>query len=84
MGLTSKAISNTLYLSLSSFFSTLFSFLYWFVIAKNLPPESYGIISTSINFMLFLGSVSLLGLGTTITKLIPEYLKKNQEKKSKI
>jgi O-antigen/teichoic acid export membrane protein len=81
MSLKLKAISNTVFLSLLWFFSTIFSFLYWFVIAKNLSPENYGIISTSINLMLLLGSISSIGLTSAISKLIPEYSKKGQENK---
>ena len=55
--------------------------MYWFVIAKNLLPQSYGIISTSVNLMLLLGSISMFGLNTAIAKLIPEYSKKKQEEK---
>lgn len=80
MSLTSKAISNTAYLTLQWIFTTIFSFLFWFVMTKNLPLEYYGIVSTSVNLMLILGSISMVGLDTAISKLIPEYSKKNKEK----
>lgn len=81
MSLISKAISNTVFISLSGVSNTLISFLYWFVIAKNLLPQSYGIISTSINFMILLASVSMLGFDNAIPKLISEYSKEKQEEK---
>ena len=81
MNLISKAISNTIFLSLEWISNNFISFLYWFVIAKNLLPQSYGIISTSVNLMLLLGSISMFGLNTAIAKLIPEYSKKKQEEK---
>jgi O-antigen/teichoic acid export membrane protein len=68
-------------MSLSWISNTLISFLYWFVIAKNLLPQSYGIISTSINLMMMLASISMFGFDTVFIKLIPEYSKTNQEKK---
>jgi len=81
INLISKAISNTFFISLQWVSSILISFLYWIVIVKNLLPQDYGIISTSVNLMMMLGSISMFGFDTAITKLIPEYSKQKQEEK---
>jgi O-antigen/teichoic acid export membrane protein len=58
--------------------TTLISFAYSFVIWKTLSPADYGIITTSINLMMILGGIGLLGMGTAVQKLIAEYLVKNK------
>lgn len=83
MALGKKLISNTVYL-ISNWFSVSFlSFLYWLVAGKNLLPQEYGIVSTSINLIVLLSGIAALGLGTAVWKLIPEYLAKRQKGKVK-
>jgi len=75
-----KAVSNTVFLSLDWAFITLFSFIYSFVIWRTLTPFEYGIISTSVNLMMILGSISMLGMNTAVQKLISEYVEKRQRR----
>lgn len=79
MGLGKKLISNTTFLLIDWFFVSAFSLLFWLVIGKFLSKEDYGIITTSINTAILLSTVSLLGFGTTLTKLISEYIQKGKK-----
>jgi O-antigen/teichoic acid export membrane protein len=81
MKISNKLISNTLYLFLDWFVLILTGFLYWMIAGKTLLPEEYGIVSTSINFAIFFSGISLIGLPTTLNKLIPEYLSKKEGKR---
>lgn len=81
MSISRKLISNTIYLFLDWFVYTMIGFFYWFIAGKNLLPEEYGIVSTSVNLAMVLSGVSLLGLNIAVWKLIPEYLSKKQEGK---
>ncbi len=76
-----KLISNVFYLFLAWTISAIFSFLFWWVVAKSTLPNEYGLISTIFNTTALLAGISILGLATTNTKLIPEYLEKKQIKK---
>lgn len=81
MGIGRKLLSNTIYLFLDWFILTFFSFLYWFVIlGKKLSPESYGIVSTTINFSALLSAITLFGFQTSLTKLIPQFLRTQKRK----
>jgi O-antigen/teichoic acid export membrane protein len=78
-----KLVGNATFLFLDWFFVTLLGFIYWSIAGKLLLPNQYGIVSTSVNFAALLSSISLLGLNTTLWKLLPEYLERNQKDKSK-
>jgi O-antigen/teichoic acid export membrane protein len=67
-----KLISNTTYLFLDWFTLTLLGFFYWFIAGKTLQPEEYGIVSTVVNFAIFLSTLSLLGINTALWKLVSE------------
>lgn len=81
MGSTVKAVSNTVFLTLDWGFTTLLSFAYSFVIWKMLNPWDYGIITTAVNLMMMLGSISMFGMNTAIQKLVAEYVVKRQKEK---
>jgi len=81
--LDKKLASNATFLFLDWFFVTLLNFVYWSVAGKTLLPEQYGLVSTSINLANLLSGISLLGLNTTLWKLIPEYLEKKQGERAK-
>jgi O-antigen/teichoic acid export membrane protein len=83
MSVTKKLISNTIYLFLDWFVLNFIGFLYWSVAAKTLSPYDYGVISTSVNLTSLIANITSLGLGTAVSKLIPEYLAKNEIKKVK-
>lgn len=76
-----KMVTNSMFLLISSLSATFFSFLYWLMIGKFLLPEDFGVISTSINFSIFLSIISVFGFGFSIIKLLPEYLAKHQNQK---
>jgi O-antigen/teichoic acid export membrane protein len=76
-----KLVSNTIYLFLDWFVLTSTGFVYWIIAGKTLLPEEYGIVSTSINLAIVLGSLALLGIDAATWKLIPEYLEKKEKKK---
>jgi len=73
--------SNSVYLFLDTLIVNIIGLLFWFFIGRFLPPNEFGIVSTSINLALFLSSLSLLGFQGVLPKLIPEYLEKKQYKK---
>jgi len=68
-----KLASNTFYIFLQSSSLLFFSLLYWIVAGKLLLPEEYGIANTTIQFIGLLSTISLLGLTSAVSKLIPEY-----------
>jgi len=78
MSVERKLVSNIAFLFLDWFFLTVFSFTFWLVIGKTLPPSEYGIISTFIYFTLFLSSVTPIGFSFAVSKLIPEYIEKKK------
>jgi O-antigen/teichoic acid export membrane protein len=53
-------------------------FLFWAIAGKTLLPNELGIVSTSVNLVMVLGGVSLLGLSLAAWKLISEYLAKKE------
>lgn len=79
MGSSIKAVSNTIFLSLDWIFITIFSFIYSFVIWQTLKPWDYGIITTSVNLMMMLGNIGMLGMNTAVQKLIAEYVVKRKK-----
>lgn len=78
MATSDKLIGNSAFLFLDWLAITVLSLIFWLIIGKTLPREIYGIVATALNIMLILSSVSLLGLHTTLTKLISEFKEKNQ------
>lgn len=82
MSIKDKLISNTTYLSLGWFSSTLFFMLFWILLGKTLLPESYGIVATASQTATLLSTLSLVGLGTTVNKLIPELIERKQKNKT--
>jgi O-antigen/teichoic acid export membrane protein len=83
MSVTKKLISNAIYLFLDWSVLTLIGSLYWLIAAKTLSPYDLGVISTSINLSSVICSITTLGLGAAVSKLIPEYLAKKEIKKVK-
>ncbi len=76
-----KLISNTIYLFLDWASLSVIGFFFWFIAGKFLLPVEYGIVSTSVNLALLVGSASLLGLHFTVWKLIPEFLGRREHMK---
>ncbi len=74
-------MSNTFFLFSDWFSLSVLAFLFWFIAGKTLLPEEYGVVSVSVNTTILLSVFSLLGLHTTVQKLIPEYLGKKQKGK---
>ncbi|MFL5628354.1 MAG: lipopolysaccharide biosynthesis protein [Ktedonobacteraceae bacterium] len=46
-------------------------FVYWWVAARQFPPEAVGLASATISAMLLLGTFSILGLGTLLIGELP-------------
>lgn len=81
MTIKDKLISNTTYLSLNWVFNTIFFMSFWILLGKTLSPDSYGMIAVALQVATFLSSLSLVGLGTTINKLIPELVERKRRDK---
>ncbi len=82
MSIKDKLISNATYLSLNWFFNTLLFMLFWILLGKTLLPDSYGIVAVSLQTVTLLSALSLVGLGTTVNKLIPELIERKQKNKT--
>jgi len=80
MKIGQKLISNTIYLSLDWFVITIMSFIFWFSLGKTLVKEELGIVSTLINFVVLISGISILGITQALSKLIPEFKKKDSKK----
>jgi O-antigen/teichoic acid export membrane protein len=76
-----KLISNTVYLFLNWALVSILSMLFWIVIGKNLDPDQYGIVATSIQVTMFISGITMLGLTHVHRKIIPELLEKNKKNK---
>jgi len=76
-----KLASNTAYLFINWGLSTLFSIIFWTVVAKTFLPEVSGIVSTATNLVVALSGITLVGLSGAIRKLIPDYLARGQKRK---
>lgn len=81
MSIKRKLASNTIYLLLDHFFLLILSFIFWWILGKSLEPYEYGIVSTSINTVILLSAIVLIGFPETNIKLIPEYQAKKQKGK---
>jgi stage V sporulation protein B len=77
-----KLASNTAYLFIHWVLSTLFSIVFWTLIAKTFLPNTSGIVSASTNLTVTLSGITIIGLTCAIRKLIPEYLIKKQKPKA--
>lgn len=73
-----RLIGNSAFLLVDWGAITGMSLLFWLIIGKTLPNEVYGIVATSLNIMVILSGVALLGLQTSVVKLISEFKRKNQ------
>src|SRR5947209_19948940 len=51
--------------------TSLLGFVYWWIAARQFPPEAVGIASASISAMTLLGGLCILGLGTLLITEIP-------------
>ncbi|MBI2542873.1 MAG: oligosaccharide flippase family protein [Candidatus Aenigmarchaeota archaeon] len=78
-----KLVSNTFYLFLDYSTVSVFSLIFWASAGKFLLPAEYGIASLSINLVVLFASLAGLGLSVALSKLLPEYLEKNQIDKTK-
>lgn len=78
-----KLIGNSLFLFTDWVAITFLSLFYWFIIGKTLPPESYGIISASVNLMIIISGFTLVGMQLAVPKLISEYVEERKNEKSK-
>jgi len=81
MTIKDKLISNTTYLSLNWFFTTLFSMGFWIIVGKTVSPESYGIIALFFQVATLLSAISAFGLPSAVTRLIPELLRRKRKDK---
>ena len=80
MKLVQKLAGNTFYLFLDWIVITVLSFAFWVLVWKTLPPESAGIIATSLNMIILISTFGMFGLHATVTKLIAEYSSKQKIK----
>jgi O-antigen/teichoic acid export membrane protein len=78
MRTSEKLISNTIYMFLTWFAATLFPFFFWFLVGKwpTLKPSDYGVVATSLNFVILISGFILLGINSAHVKLIPTVLKR--------
>jgi O-antigen/teichoic acid export membrane protein len=78
-----RLIGNSAFLLLDWIIITVLSLMFWLVIGKTLPKEVYGIVATAVNIIIILSGVALLGLNTTMIKMISEFNSRNQMDKIK-
>jgi O-antigen/teichoic acid export membrane protein len=81
MAIKDKLISNATYLSLNWFFVTLFSMAFWIILGKALTPSSYGTVALFFQISTLLSGISVFGLGSAISRLIPELLERDRKDK---
>ena len=55
----------------TSVVTSMLGFVYWWVAARQFPPEAVGIASASVSAMTLLGSFCILGLGTLLITELP-------------
>src|SRR5881227_2001050 len=51
--------------------TSVLGFVYWWLAAREFPPEVIGIASASISAMMLLGNFCMLGLGTLLITELP-------------
>lgn len=81
LDIRNKLISNTTLLSLNYFFNTLLYIFFWILLGKTLNVDSYGKIALAMQITTFFDLLSLVGLGTTLKKIIPEFIQRKKEKR---
>jgi O-antigen/teichoic acid export membrane protein len=72
MKLIQRLAGNTAYLFLDWLSVTILSFLFWMLIWKTLPPESSGMIATSVNLIILISTFSTFGMHGALNKLVSE------------
>ncbi|MBO3803909.1 MAG: oligosaccharide flippase family protein [Candidatus Brockarchaeota archaeon] len=68
-----KVVSGSVYLSLDLILTSGLGALFWFVVAKIVPPDEVGMASTAISFLTTLNVLASLGLPVAISKYVSEY-----------
>jgi O-antigen/teichoic acid export membrane protein len=81
MKLIQRLAGNTFFLTLDWLAVTVLSFVFWIIVWKTLPPESAGVIATSLNMIILISTLGVFGMHATLTKLIAEYIEKRQMKR---
>ena len=51
--------------------TSVLGFVYWWVAARQFPPEAVGIASAAVSSMMLLGTICMLGLGTLLITELP-------------
>src|SRR5947209_17903044 len=54
--------------------TSMLGFVYWWLAARQFPPEAVGFASAAISAMMLLGTVCILGLGTLLIRELPRRL----------
>lgn len=73
-----RLAGNTAYLFLDWVAVTALSFLFWVLVWKTLPPESAGMISTSVNLIILISTFGMFGMHEALRKLVPEMAAKKK------
>jgi O-antigen/teichoic acid export membrane protein len=81
LSLGSKLVGNSAFLFLDWLAITVLSLVFWMIIGKTLPRESYGIVATALNIIVILSGITLMGMQTTIVKMISEFNQRDQRGK---
>ncbi|QQG40197.1 MAG: oligosaccharide flippase family protein [Candidatus Aenigmatarchaeota archaeon] len=68
-----RLVGNSAYLFLDWMTTTVFSLIFWLFMAKTLDSGAYGVVATAISMMILLSGLALLGLQTTLSKMVSEY-----------
>lgn len=76
-----RLIGNSAFLFIDWLIITVLSLVFWIIVGKTLSKEEYGIVATATNIIIILSGISLLGVQTTLTKMIPEMKERNQPNK---
>src|SRR5437879_2829277 len=51
--------------------TSVLGFIYWWLAARDFPPQVIGVASASVSAMMLLGSICMLGLGTLLITELP-------------
>ncbi|MGQ9514799.1 MAG: oligosaccharide flippase family protein [Thermoproteota archaeon] len=68
-----KVVSGSVYLSLDLLLTSGLGALFWFIVAKMVPPDEVGMASTAISILTTLNVLASLGLPISISKYVSEY-----------
>ena len=77
-----KVLSNVFYYSLDFITITLAGYIFWILMGKMLIPEQYGILTTVVALFYVIVNISSIGLFESLSKLVPELMKKGKTKKA--